>query len=218
MTDSDPSEDLDDTLGLLERCHDGDQDALRALLARDLVSIRAAAHRQLRGVVRNFDQTDDVVHDLVVRVLEREPRFVVTDRDSFRALMTRIVTNQLRNRARDLNREKRSPGRERRLDGESVLDSGGARPEHGVTAPIDRASREEERDWIRLGMLLLASDDHEVLHLREWEQLSFREIGDQVGVSEDAARMRHKRAVQRLTRCVFLLKSGRVDEIATEAD
>ena len=127
--------------------------------------------------------------------------------------MARIVTNHLRNRARDYAREKRTGKKEKRFDSESILDSGGAAPHKSVTAPWARAGREEEGNMIRFAMLLLSQADQDVLHFREWERLPFKEVAEHLDVAEDAARMRYKRAVQRLTRCVFLLKSGRIEDL-----
>ena len=71
---------------------------------------------------------------------------------------------------------------------------------------------------IRFAMLLLSQADQDVLHYREWEQLPFKEVAEQLGVAEDAARMRYKRAVQRLTRSVFLLRSGKLESLPEEPD
>jgi DNA-directed RNA polymerase specialized sigma24 family protein len=48
-----------------------------------------------------------------------------------------------------------------------------------------------------------------VLVLRQWDHLSFEEVGERVGISKEAAWMRHKRAVTRLGKLVGQLRRGR---------
>ena len=52
-----------------------------------------------------------------------------------------------------------------------------------------------------------------VQFLRDAEDLSFLQIGKRVGLKEDAARMRYKRAVQKLTRAVVMIKSGKLEAV-----
>ncbi len=54
-------------------------------------------------------------------------------------------------------------------------------------------------------------DDREVLILRQWDGLSFDEIGKRLEISTSAARVRHLRAVRRLAREVEELRRGAVD-------
>ena len=44
----------------------------------------------------------------------------------------------------------------------------------------------------------LPPDDQEVIRLRTWDGLSFGEVGDRTGRTEDAARMQFARAMRRL--------------------
>jgi DNA-directed RNA polymerase specialized sigma24 family protein len=44
---------------------------------------------------------------------------------------------------------------------------------------------------------LLSADDKDLLAMRYWEGFSFAEIGAVLGVQEDAARVRHARALKR---------------------
>ncbi len=51
---------------------------------------------------------------------------------------------------------------------------------------------------LRAAMSRLSHDDQLILALRSTERIAFAEIAQRLGISEDAARQRHHRAVQRL--------------------
>ena len=191
----------DETLDLLRRCHAGDGEALRALVARDLTWIRARVNRRVGDLLRQRGEVDDYVQDAVVAALEHGPRFVVDDRDRFRALMARIVENVLRMRHRALRAGCRDVAREQPIATGVVLDLTA-----GGTSPSSAASRNERRAWLDLGLELLGPADREIVLLRQWEGLSFAEAAARLGVAEDAARMRFRRALRRLARVVRRLR------------
>jgi RNA polymerase sigma factor for flagellar operon FliA len=56
----------------------------------------------------------------------------------------------------------------------------------------------EMQHRVRTALERLLPYDREILILRYLEQLSMREIGETVGVSETTARKRHARALERL--------------------
>lgn len=201
----------DDTFELLRRCHAGDDQALRALVARDLDWIRARVRRRAGDVLRQHAEVSDYVHDAVVATLEHGPRFVVADKDHFRALVARIVENVLRMRHRALRAGRRDVAKERRFATGVVLDLTAS-----GTSPSAAASRDERRAWLDLGLELLAPADREIVLLRQWEGLSFAAAAARLGVSEDAARMRFARALRRLARVVQRLRRGAREARETE--
>ena len=83
----------DETLRLLEQWHAGDNDALGALLDRDLGWISSYVHRRLGPDLRRMGDTEDFVQEAVIKVLRHGPRFVLSDREHFRALLGKIVLN-----------------------------------------------------------------------------------------------------------------------------
>ncbi|MBL8755170.1 MAG: hypothetical protein JNK15_17835, partial [Planctomycetes bacterium] len=67
--------------------------------------------------------------------------------------------------------------------------------------------------WVRLALELLEPEDREIVRLRDYDQLSFGAIAAQLGLTEDAARMRHKRAMPKLARTLESLRTGRVGDL-----
>ena len=81
-------------------------------------------------------------------------------------------------------------------------------PKEGVKTPSVSVARHEEEAWVRLALELLNPDDKEVLILRQWDKLSFKEIGERLGIEANAARMRTSRALRRLTDEITKLRNS----------
>jgi RNA polymerase sigma-70 factor (ECF subfamily) len=194
-----------ETADLLQRWHGGDKHALEALLRRDLPWIEGFVRKRLGPLLRGKAETVDYVQDAVVEVLRYGPRFVCSDRERFRALLARIVENTLRDKHDWHRARRRAAEREAELPRESALDLDGS----GDTPSRICAEREREQ-WIRLALELLDPDERQVILLREWEQLSFEQIGERLGCSEEAARKRFTRALPQLVERVRELQSGRI--------
>jgi RNA polymerase sigma-70 factor, ECF subfamily len=79
-----------------------------------------------------------------------------------------------------------------------------------ATTPSRHAARNEEEAWLRLALEMLAPGDRDLIAMREWQQLGFTEIGAQLGVPENTARMRFQRALARLADRVESLRRGAV--------
>ncbi len=197
----------DDTRMLLTRWHAGDRAAIETLLARDLPWIRDLVHARLGPLLRARGETMDYVQDAMFEVLGYVPRFVTADRARFRALIARIIENHLRDAHDHHSAARRSPARERPVPSDSVLDLD--RPQDTVTRPGALAEQNEREAWVRLALELLEPEDRQVLLLRQWRELEFAEIGAQMGLSADGARMRFQRALPKLARKLESLQSGR---------
>ncbi len=201
------------TRDLLTRMHGGDEDALRDLVARHLPWIRACVHERLGRKLRQRAETQDFVHEAVVEVLRHGPRFTVSSDEHFRALLGRIVENVLRGKHRRWAAERRDAAQERPLPTESVLDLDPRRaPATTASAAVDRREREA---WLRLGMELLRPEDREVVELRQ-EGLPFEEVGAELGVAANAARMRFDRALARLGALVVRLRVEGLEAVLEE--
>jgi RNA polymerase sigma factor (sigma-70 family) len=149
------------------------------------------------------------VQGAALAALQYTPRFLTADRQQFRALVARIVENHLRDAYDHHAAQRRHPGRERELPDDSVLDLDRSR--HATGQPPVAASRDEQEAWVRLALELLDPPDRQVLLLRQWQELEFAEVARQLGIGEDAARMRFQRALPKLAQQLARLRQGRVD-------
>ena len=58
------------------------------------------------------------------------------------------------------------------------------------------------------GLEILDPEEREAIVLREWDGLTFAEMGERLGTSLDTARRRYNRSFDRLTEKVWALRSG----------
>jgi RNA polymerase sigma factor (sigma-70 family) len=208
-------DETDRTAELLTRWHAGDRDALGALLARDLPWLKVHVHQRLGPVVRAGGDTEDLVQEAVVSFLENGPRFVVSDRDQFRALLGRVAANTLCNVHDFVTAQRRDRRREISLSSRSSIRID--QPADPRAQPSEVVAAAESQAWIQIGLEFLDPDDRKVILLRDWDERPFAEMGKELGIDEDAARMRYRRALPRLARIVRRLQQGRLSALLEEA-
>jgi RNA polymerase sigma-70 factor (ECF subfamily) len=201
--------DPQDTAAILADCHRGDPHALAALVQRDLAWVRGHVSRRLGLLLRRREDTQDVIQETLVQILRSGPRFIVSDRDSFRALVAKVVENTIRRAWRHQAADRRDVRREEALPADETV----LHLERSATHPSEAAGVSEMRAWVRLALELLDPDDRTVIVLREYRDLSFGEIAQALGTTEDVARMRFVRALPRLARCMDRLREQRIAEL-----
>lgn len=192
----------------LRQWHRGDNSGLNALLERHLPWIRERVHHRIGPLLRKMGDTGDYVQDAMVQFLKYGPRFVVRSDHHFRALLQRIVENALRNQHDRFVARRREIALERPIPSETVISLDA--PRTTKRTPSMSAERLEREAWVRLGMEFLDPADRHIILLRKWDGLSFPEIGRRLGISKDAARMRHNRAILRLAKKVGVLRRGKL--------
>lgn len=201
----------DPTPELLARWHHGDAMALQELVQHHLPWLRAHVDRRLGAFLRARADTDDYLQDAILDFLRDAPRFQVRDGAQFRALLARIAENTLRDRNdwfRARRRRLATVATQLAIGHDSVLLLDPALQRQ--TTPSQVASAAEIRDWVRLGLELLEPEDRKVLIAREYDDLSFVDIGKELGMTANAVRMRWVRAVARLSEVMKSLRAGRL--------
>lgn len=194
----------DPTIELLRKWHHGDREAMVALIERNIDWVRSHVRNRLGPVLRGKAETLDFVQDAIIDFLEYGPRFELTSDEQLRALLARIVENNLRDENKRLRRKRRDVARESGTPTDSVLRLDP--PVDQVSTPSRIVDRAERHEWVRLALEFLDPEDRTVLQLREWEERSFPEIAAELGLSENGARMRYKRALPRLANKVGELR------------
>jgi len=196
------------------RWHTQDRRALDALLDEHLSWISARVHHRLGDKLRRKDETCDLVQDALVQFLRYGPGIVLSDGRQFRALLARIAENVLRDRHDWFNAQRRAIARERPLPSDTLLNLDP--PRSGIETPSKAAARNEQEGWVRLGIELLEPTDRMLIVLRDWQKLEFGRIGEQLEITGDAARMRYRSALCRLSAKVSSLRRGKVVDIVDE--
>lgn len=192
------SRQLSETVELVRRYHDGDDDALNRLFARyyDRV-LRIVRIRMGKGLRSRMDSVD-IVQNTFGAALAGLDDFQMHEPGSLIQWLSTIAENQLRGAADYLGAQKRDSRLEVALAGiKSQLHSGEFvfEPEAQVVSPIEGASHAEVREILDECVAQLPDDYREVILLRNFAGCSWDCITEQMGrVSARATAMLHARA------------------------
>jgi RNA polymerase sigma-70 factor (ECF subfamily) len=152
--------------------------------------------------LRSKLESVDLVQDVLVSVLKDLGNFTYKTEGDFVRWLARIAENRLLDNLDKLHADKRDIRREVRLNTHSpaLKDSFAAALEPiDTTTPSAIISKREEFDKLAKAIDALKPEYREVIVLTKVEGLSYREIGDKLGRSADAARMLFSRAMAALT-------------------
>jgi RNA polymerase sigma-70 factor (ECF subfamily) len=171
---------------LLRLAKDGDARAREQLMTRYLPRLQRWADGRMPMYARSLLDTDDVVQDTLLRVLEGIDRIELRRPDGFQAYVRQAVLNRIRDEVRWAARR---PG----PDG--VPDT-----LHDPTpSPLENAIGAELLARYERGLARLDEDDQQLLHLRIELDFDYGEIAAMTGApSRDATRMAIRRALARL--------------------
>jgi RNA polymerase sigma-70 factor (ECF subfamily) len=193
---------IPDTGQLIEQASQGDLAARQQLLVRHRERLRRMVRvRMDRRLAARVDPSDVVQEALAEAAgklsdyLRRRPLpFYPWLRRLTWERLVKLHRRHIRARSRSVIRE--DPGR-LALPDESVLELARRLIAPG-SSPSQHLIREELRGRVRDALARLDERDREVLVLRYLEQLSNAEIGDVLGLSDGAVKMRHLRALERI--------------------
>jgi RNA polymerase sigma factor (sigma-70 family) len=193
----------------LQQWHRGDGTGLDHLLEQHLSWILNHVRRRLGPALRQKAESGDFVQEAVIQFLRYGPRIHVSDDGRFRALMSRIVENVLRDRMDWYTARRRALSKEHPLPPDTILNlDPSSKP---ATSPSQAVMKHEQEAWVRLGLELLDPEDREVIILRDWDGFTFVEIGERLEITRDVARHRYKQSFSRLMDKVKALRSGNLD-------
>jgi len=133
--------------------------------------------------------TSDLVQKTIVDAWQHFPRFKGQSPAQLRAWLKAILTHAALN---DRRRQRAA-----RLDNHGVQEV----PDAG-TSPSQAAQKNASHQALDAALGQLPERYRTVVHLRVWDRLAFAEIGEHLGISEDAARMLYGRAIARLRESV----------------
>jgi RNA polymerase sigma factor (sigma-70 family) len=178
------------TIELVVRARAGDRTAAEALLERCLPSLRRWTHGQLPIAARGRLDTNDLVQEAALHLLQRLDRFEPRHVGAMQAYLRLSVINRIRDEVRRIGRQ--SPPVELPDDLESDR-----------TTPLESAIRTETYERYRLALNHLRPRDRELIVVRVETQWSFTEIARRFGMrTNDAARIAVFRAIARLKRAL----------------
>ena len=133
--------------------------------------------------------TSDLVQKTIVDAWHHFPRFKGQSPAQLRAWLKAIFTHAALN-----DRRRQRAARLENGSAQKVIDTG--------TSPSQAAQGNASHQALDAALGQLSERHRTVVHLRVWDQWPFAEIGDHLGISEDAARMLYGRAITRLRESV----------------
>ena len=185
--------DRQDATALLRRARDGDPDALGALYERVAGRLLGLIRLRLGRTLRAELESRDILQATFLKSFEHLHEFEQFGTGSLMAWLARIAENQIRDWA-DYHRRQR---RDARL--EVPLSTGQVQVPAAMRSVLSQIILDEQAERLEEALESLDAHYREVIILRRFEDLSFREIGARLGKSEDACRMLFARAMAALT-------------------
>ncbi|HEY7954779.1 MAG TPA: RNA polymerase sigma factor [Polyangia bacterium] len=167
----------DDDRQLVARSRGGDRRAFGELVARHQRAIFLLAVRYLD----NVEDARDVAQRTFVQAFQKLGRF--RQESGFRTWVYRIAINLAVTALRERGRAAKMAARASSLETE--------------VAPVEPISEREARR-LRAAVASLPPKQRLVIELRVYDELSFREVAEVAGSSEDAAKMNFHHALKRL--------------------
>ena len=159
-------------------------------------AIRARVRQGLGPRLRQTGDSEDFQQDVVARLLQAMPPLRSADRQVVWSYVMRVVDNHLRERARHQSRARRAGTVEVPPADVHVFDADQRRPE--IDTPSAEIRRRERVAAVRVALEFLSGADRHLILGHHFDGRTFGELGDELGISAGAAKMRHRAAQQRL--------------------
>ena len=210
----DPLRNVHPTTELLMRVRRQDRSALDDLLERYQSRMVEWARREGSPLVRGQFETMDSVQDVALTLIQYLPNIELTDSDAFQRLLYTMIRNSVRGKVKYLTAARRQIARVQPIADSTVLRLDPHDPD--ARSPDAVLSDEEEKGWVRLAIALLGPDDQELILRHELDGTTFVELGEELGLSPDATRMRCRRATARLAEAIERLRSGDLERVLAE--
>lgn len=187
---------------------------LSILFGRNARWIRARVRRRLGRHLRSQFQSCDIEQEALLRYVRMGGSGAVQSDLDFRRLMARIVENVIRDQHDWMFAEARHPGREAANDGSRPLVADCTAE---TDTPSQHAMRHEQEKVVQYALDLMRPEDRELIHLRRWQEMPFKEIAARGGRSVSAVESQYRRAMRELGRLVGHLRDGEWPQVVAAA-
>jgi RNA polymerase sigma-70 factor (ECF subfamily) len=158
---------------IIARSKEGDERAFRELF--DLIVDRVYHYALAR--VKNTDAADDITQALFIDLWQALPRFTYNTNEAFMGFVFTIA--------------KRKVWRHRLMHRNEV-------PLDEETIGVYYQMAPEDYRYLEKHIGALPKKYQEIIRLRYWSELSFKEIAASLAISEENAKVRHHRAIKQL--------------------
>ena len=182
-----------ESTALLRAAREGSAEALDRLYAQVGSRLLALIRLRMGASLRARLESRDILQATLLKSFEHIDRFEGDTGGSLMAWLARIAENEIRDRVDHARRDRRD------LVREVTLEPAGATVPSRERSPLSVAILSDEAARLESAIERLDAPHREVILLRKFEDLSFKEIAARMGRSEDACRMLLARALAALT-------------------
>jgi RNA polymerase sigma-70 factor (ECF subfamily) len=188
-----------DFLQLVLAAKGGSDEAMDRLIRECQPYLLAIANAELDFELSPKVGASDLVQNSMLSAQQCIGNFEGHSREELLAWLRGFLIRDLKQARRHYRAGKRNVARERQIAEDSLRGEGSRLIDSGDSPSTAAARREEELRLYR-ALESLASDERQVIELRNWQRLPFAEIGDRMNRSPDAARKLWSRAIVKLQR------------------
>lgn len=187
---------------LIRAARDGSTDALNTVFERYGDRLLGLIRLRLGPDLRRRLESRDVLQQTLLKAFRAIDRFEGSGEISLMGWLGAIARNEIRDQAKFLGRQGRDAARDLPIDDarEPVAEQ--------LQSEVSRLHLEAKSRRLEQAMEALHESHREVILLRRFEELSFREIGERMERSPDACRVLHARAMAALTLQMKELEAG----------
>ena len=178
---------------LLKGAKAGSGDALNTLFERCAGKLLALIRLRMGPSLRPHLESQDILQASLLKAFERIDQFERSNVDSLMAWLARIAENEIRDQVDYHGRQRRDAARLGAVEG------GLDKLANGVRSLVSGVILNEAMARLEQALEALDEPYREIIVLRKYEELSFKEIAERLGKSPDACRMLLARALTALT-------------------
>jgi RNA polymerase sigma-70 factor, ECF subfamily len=157
-----------------------------------------AANKAVGSELRVKVAPSDLVQETIFAAVQDFKKFAGNTERELLAWLTKILSYRIVGAARRFRSQQADIGREVSIDDEAMEIELSLSGMDGTPSALVMAEDEEKR--LLAAMKGLDADDEQLVRMRNWDQLTFAEIGKRLGLSESGTRKRWGQAVQELRR------------------
>ena len=184
---------FDDGAALLRQARAGARDALDALYERMATRLHGFIRTRLGRTLRARVESRDILQATLMKSFEHLHQFERADSGSLMAWLARIAENEIRDQVEYHSRHRRDARCEVSLEASRL------QVPAATSSVLNQLILDERARRLKAALDAIAPRYRDVIMLRSFEELTFREIGARLGKSEDACRMLFARAMTALT-------------------
>src|SRR5262245_2294576 len=177
---------------LLDQAKSGSPEALNHLYERCAGRLLAFIRLRLGRELRSRLESRDILQATLLKSLQHVGELKGEETRSVMAWLARIAEHEIRDCADFHHRQRRDAAREMVLEDDAPLP--------GLTrSALSRVILDEQAKRLEEALETLSPAHREIILLRKFEELSFAEIAQRLGKTDDACRMLLARAMTALT-------------------